>query len=220
MSLLEKLMRTVKGVANDAVDATSDPARDARQIVRDLDEQIGKAAQAMLDVRAEHEVLKSKRDHQTEEVTKWVNAAKKAVTAGDDSLARECLAKKQTADTQLQSYQSELDKFEPTVKEINEHISQLHTQRESLESRTDIIAARSEIAHAQEKVAVVIGGIGKSSAMDDFNALEDKVLKQEARAHAATDVMNERTGASLDARVAALGNTSIDDELAALKAGK
>jgi len=217
MSIFEKIARAVKGTVNDALDKTADAGRDARQIVRDLEDQIGHVQQAMLDVRAENEVLKQKNTKQQAEVDKWANAAAKAVKAGDDNLARECLTKKSEANTLLQTYTDQLAKFQPTVDQLNKHLADLVAKKE-LANRTDLIAARSEMADAQTKAATVISGIGGSSAIADFDKLEDQVAKKEARANAATEMADEQTGKSLDDRVAALGNTSIDDELAALKA--
>lgn len=218
MSIFEKISNTLKGVVNDAIDKSADAGRDARQIVRDLEDQIGKVEQAMLDVRAESEVLKQKRDAQQAEVDKWAGASAKAVKAGDDDLARECLIKKASATALLQTYTDQLAKFEPTVKQLNQHLLDLRAKKNDLADRTDLIAARSEMADAQTKAATAMSGIGGSSLVSDFDKLEGQVAKKEARASAAIGMSDEITGKSLDTRVAALGNTSIDDELAALKA--
>ena len=217
MSLFEKIARTFKGVVNDAVDNTADAGRDARQIVRDLEDQIGKVEQAMLDVRAENEVLKQKRDKQQAEVNKWLTAATKAA-ATDDNLALECLTKKAAATALLQTYTDQLAKFEPTVNQLNQHLLDLRAKKNDLADRTDLIAARSEMADAQTKAATAMSGIGGGSLVTDFNTLEEQVAKKEARAAAAVGMSDEITGKSLEDRVAALGNTSIQDELAALKA--
>jgi phage shock protein A len=220
MSIFEKLSHTFRGVVNDALDKSADAGRDARQIVRDLEEQIGKVEQAMLDVRAENEVLKQKRDKQQTEVDKWVTASTKAVNAGDDGLARECLTKKAAAVTLLQSYKDQLAKFEPTVQQLNQHLLDLRAKKNELADRTDLIAARSEMADAQTKAATAMSGIGGGSLISDFDKLEEQVAKKEARATAATNMSDEISGKSLDDRVAALGNTSINDELAAMKAAR
>ena len=218
MSIFDKIANTFKGAVNDAIDSTADAGRDARQIVRDLEDEIGKVEQAMLDVRAENEVLKQKGAKQSAEVTKWADAAGKAVKASDDGLARECLTKKAAAVTLLNTYTEQLAKFEPTVKQLNTHLVDLRTKKEELANRTDLIAARSGMADAQTKAATVISGIGGNSRINDFDKLEEQVAKKEARANAATGMADEVSGKSLEDRVAALGGTNIDDELAALKA--
>ena len=56
MSLLDSISRTVKGLLNDAADTVQDPSRDARQIVRELDDSIANAISesAMPACRAEN----------------------------------------------------------------------------------------------------------------------------------------------------------------------
>ncbi|WP_199031394.1 PspA/IM30 family protein [Ralstonia sp. ASV6] len=85
--------------------------------------------------------------------------------------------------------------------------------------RTELIEARSQVAKAQETAAAVITNIGSTRNLaNDFGKLEDGVLKQEARAAAATRIADQDSGKSLQDRVDALGKaTSIDDRLAALK---
>jgi len=218
MAFFKKLMNMVKGVANDTLDAASDPGRDARQVVRDLEDQLDKANQAMLDVRAQNEVLKAKRAVAAADVDKWADAARKAMVAGDEGLARECLEKKVSAKGTMDAYQAQLDNFDPTVKHLQEQIASLQAKKEDLANRTDLIVARSEVADAEVKAATTLAGIGASSSAADFSKIEDSVLRREARAKAASGMADEKTGKSLEDRVAKLSKTGIDDELAALKA--
>ena len=215
---LDTITRTLSGLVNDAADATKDPSRDARQIIREMETQITDVENAMLNVKAEHEMLKQKKTTHEAEVTKWTNAATKAVSAGQDDLARECLGKKATAKKSLDAVSTSLVSFDATVKEMTDKLADLRAKKDDMESRKDMIAARSIMAEAQETAATVISGIGGNSAAADFDQLEDDVAKKEARAKAAMGMANDANGNDLENRVAALGNTSIDDELAAMKA--
>ena len=50
MSLFDSITRTVKGLLNDAADTMQDPSRDARQIVRELDDSIAKAENSLIEM--------------------------------------------------------------------------------------------------------------------------------------------------------------------------
>lgn len=218
MSLFDRILHTVKGTANDALDAHQNLGVEARQSVRDLEENLRKADEALVEVRAESELLKGKREKAQAEVTKWLTAATNAA-GKDDGLARECLVKKQAAAAQLATIDAEIAKFAPTVTGIENHIAQMRAQKDGLSNQADLISVRSEVADVELKAAAILGGIGGTSV--SLAGAEDALARKEAKAHAATAVLGERTGDSLEARVAALNaGPSLEDELAALKAGK
>jgi len=218
MSFFDRILHTVKGTANDVLDAHQNLGVEARQSVRDLDEQLSKAELALVDVRAESELLKGKREKAEAEVNKWLKAATNAA-GKDDGLARECLAKKQAAAAQLATIDAEIAKFAPTVQGIEKHIAEKRAQKDNLSNQADLIGVRSEVADVELKAAAILGGVGGTTV--SLAGAEDALARKEAKAHAATSILNERSGDSLEARVAALdAGPSIEDELAALKAGK
>jgi phage shock protein A len=95
----------------------------------------------------------------------------------------------------------------------------MRAQKESLANQADLIGVRSDVADVEMKASAILGGVGGTTV--SLQGAEDALAKKEARAHAATAIVSEHTGASLEARVAALNaGPSIEDELAALKAGK
>lgn len=218
MSFFDKLIHSVKGAANDALDAHQNLGADARQNVRDLTEQLTKAEGALVDVRAENELLKGRQEAAAADVAKWLKAATGAA-GKDDGLARECLAKKSAATNVLATIDAQIVKFQPTVANLEQHIAQLRTQKENLSNQADLISVRSDVADVELKAATIMGGIGNKGV--DFKSTEDALAKKEAKAHAASSIVAERSGDSLELRIAALdAGPSIEDELAALKAGK
>jgi len=217
MSFLDKLIHSVKGVANDTLDKHQDLGANARQDIRDLDAQLLEADAALVDVRAEAEVLKGKREKAEAEVNKWLQAATNAA-GKDDALARECLNKKATAKAALDAVDQTIAKFQPTVTALESRIAQLRSQRDRLGNQADLIGVRDEVADVELKAAKILGGTGSVTSLQ---AQEDALALKEAKAHAATSIVQDRSGESLEARVAALNaGPSIEDELAALKATK
>ena len=219
-SLFDKVSTQLKGFLHDTADNMEDAGRTARQLVRDLDNAIGQAEEQIVSVRAEFNLITSKRDAEKAEVDKYVAYAKKAVDKNDDELAKEALAEKSKHATQLAAYQAQLDAFKPNMDHLEEQINKLRAKKEEMERKTDLIEARSATAEATDKAASILGGIGtQASAAEKFDRLEGKVAKQEAEANARAQMAAARNGDALKDKFAALdAPSSVDDELAALKA--
>lgn len=216
--IFDRLSRTLRGLANDALDAASDPGRDARQIARDLDAQIQDAESALLDVRAEYTLMVSSKEKNEAEVARWLKLAGQAIDGNDEALAKECLQRKQDFSEQVTEQTQQLARYEPAMHELEDKIQGLKNKHKQMVQQIDMLAARSHLASAQEKAATTMGGIGRSSLTADFDKLEQQVSKQEARAQAAADRVTHDQGGDLEARVRALQtNSSLDDELAQLK---
>lgn len=80
MSLFDSITRTVKGLLNDAADTMQDPSRDARQIVRELDDSIAKAENSLIEIEAQVATQQSKRDAAAEKAKKYEDGAKRRPT--------------------------------------------------------------------------------------------------------------------------------------------
>ena len=220
-SLFEKLSTQLKGFMHDTADSMEDPGRTARQLVRDLDNAIGQAEEQIVSVRAEFNLIGSKRDAEKAEVDKYIAYAQKAIAKGDDSLAKEALSEKTKHASQLASYQTQIDAFKPNLDHLDDQLNKLRAKKDEMERKTDLIEARSATAAATDKAASILGGIGnQASAADRFDRLEDKVAKQEASASARAQMASARNGDDLKDKFAALDSptSDIDLELAALKA--
>lgn len=220
-SIFEKLSTQLKGFLHDTADSLEDPGRTARQLVRDLDTAIGQAEEQIVSVRAEYNLITSKRDSTKSDVDKFAGYAVKAVTKGDDALAKEALAEKAKHVAKLAAIDAQLAQFKPNLDNLDEQIGKLRAKKEQMESQTDMIEARAATAEATDKAAAILGGIGTvASAADKFDRLEAKVAKQEAEASARAQMAATKNGDALRDKFAALDapGSDVDAELAALKA--
>lgn len=225
-SLFSKLSTQLKGALHDAADSMEDAGRTARQIIRDLDDQIGKAEEGLIEVEAEYRQTITKRDNAKDLVAKYAGYAAKAVQRNDDAMAKDALTDKRKAQDTLDTLEAQVTSFKPTVENLRAQIQALRDKRDDMSRKTGLIEARSAVAEAQTHASEVLGGIGNAhSAAESFDRLEAKVSKQEAEAAARQDMARDKAGRDPSEKYAALDKadlSSIDDELAALKrdAGK
>lgn len=219
MSFFESITRTIKGALNDSADALADPARDARQIVRDLDESIGRAESALTDIKAQLTVLESKHDHELSEAKRYEAGAASAVKAGDDGLARDALQAQLDHENKAKAFEVQIGQLKPTVQELEGQVQDMRNRRNDLKSRTEVIEVQTQVAAAKDTAATALGGIGGKNLVEDFNKLEEKAQLTTARADARLATVDNHTGKTLDDRLNKIGTgDSADDRLAALKA--
>lgn len=118
MSLFDSISRTLKGLLNDAADSVQDPSRDARQIVRELDDSIGRAENSLIEIQAQVATQRSKRDAADDKAKKYEDGAKRALQAGDEALAREALAAQANVEAERNALAAELATLEPSVEKL------------------------------------------------------------------------------------------------------
>jgi len=218
MSLFNSISRTLKGLLNDAADSVQDPSRDARQVVRELDNSIGRAENSLVEIEAQVSTLQSKRDLADQKARKYEDGAKRALQAGDESLAREALGAQTNAESERDALAQQLTTLEPSVAALKDQIAQMRQRRNDLNSRSNILQAKQEIAKAKDTAATALGGIGGQNLSEDFAKLEDKVNLANARSDARLNSADVKSGKALDDKLAELTHgPSVDDRLAALK---
>lgn len=222
MSLINKLVTQVKGLLNDAQEASEDVGSVARQSVRDLEVDIAEVEQAQVGIIAEQNVLLAKIDKANGEVEKFVGYAEKAIAKGDDALALSAIQDKNKAVAERDALQAQADRFAPSVVAINDKLAKLRERRDQMARDTSLIEARSSVAAAQDRAATILGGVGNAeSATKTFDRLNDKVQDAEARAAAKVQIAAQKDGSATENKYASLNAaspTAAQDELAAMKA--
>lgn len=167
MSLFDSISRTLKGLLNDAADSVQDPSRDARQIVRELDDSIGRAENSLIEIQAQVATQRSKRDAADDKAKKYEDGAKRALQAGDEALAREALAAQANVEAERNALAAELATLEPSVEKLKGQIADMRQRRNDLNARSNILQAKQEIAQAKDVAASALGGIGGKNLSED-----------------------------------------------------
>lgn len=221
MGILARFADIMKANINDLLDKCEDPAKMIDQTLRNLNENLADVKKETASIMALEKSAKRALDDAQDEVTKWTDYAKKALTAGNEGDAKQFLAKKveieskipgltetyNTAKTNADNMRAMHDKL---VKDINE-----------LNYRKDMIKGKLAVAETQSKINEMTGS-AVSAANSSISAFE----RYEAKAEAALDKANAM--AELNKGEADkledltdkydTGSATVDSELAALKA--
>ena len=157
--------------------------------------------------------------------------ARQALAAGNEELARTALERKNVAQTELQSLDSQIAQLEQQQEQMTASEQKLRTKIEQFRSKKEVIKAQYSAAEAQVRISEAATGVGEEMA-DVGLAMQralDKTENMKARADAVQELEAAGTFEDLtqigpgeddiDRQLKQLSSTSeVDAELAKMKA--
>jgi phage shock protein A len=144
--------------------------------------------------------------------------AKLAVQRENDELAKAALAKKTEYEGLASEYKTQWDAQKASVDKLKTSLRELERKIDEARRQKDLLIARNKRAKAQKQIHQTMSGMNTNAgAFDTFERMKRKVDDEEAKAEAAEEMATSGE-ASLDKEFADLEKSSVDDELASLKA--
>lgn len=142
------------------------------------------------------------------DLKKYNVAAEQAANAGNDELAKRCIARVLTLEKQDKSADEALTRQTELTSKLREVIKALNAKIEEAEMKMDELIARSKAAKAQEKVVQTMGNINVKDLGTTFDELEHRVIKKEQKVAALAELGSQAD--SLDDEIA---KTNDQDEI-------
>jgi len=217
MGILDRLSTLIKSNLNAAVDKMTDPGKQIDQLVIEMEEQQRKARGEVQATLAIEKRQKQKAEALAKSVDEWQARAERAVTAGDDGLAREAL--KRRAEVQL-----ELDETLRALAEQRDYADQLTAALKALDVRVKEVKMRKETLKAQARAQKSReSGTGPTEAFNRFEKLASDVDAREAEVALDDELAQashtDSKSLEMERRFDELSkDKDVDDRLAALKA--
>ena len=221
MGILDRFTTIVKANINALLDQAEDPAKMIDQYLNDMLESLAEVKRETAGVMAEETRTKAKVDTNAAEVAKYAELAKKALQAGNEADARVFIGKKQ----QLEASGKGLAEAYAVAHENAEKMRQMHDKLvsdiEELKRRREAIKAKVAVAKTQGKINEFSSASDKASdAMSAFQRMEEKADRMLAQENAMAELNSSAAdpAAALEEKYGAASDSSVDDELAKLKA--
>ncbi|HYU21487.1 MAG TPA: PspA/IM30 family protein [Chloroflexota bacterium] len=217
MGLLDRVSTLVRANLNDLIDRAEDPEKVIKQLIIDMNNQLIQVKTQVAAAIADEKRLYQRQQEAQQQADEWQSKAELAVEKGDDDLAKQALARRNSYTQTAQGLQEQWQAQSAQVQTLKDALRQLETKVSEAEAKKDLLIARSRRARAEETVQKTLSGVRGVGAMSDFERLEEKVEQQEARAAAYTDLSTD----TLDQKFATLEQESeVDRQLRELKAKK
>lgn len=215
MGILDRISRLVSSNVNAAIDKMSDPGKEIDQLVIDMEQQLRRARQEVQAALAQEKRHRQRAEALAKSSREWEERAERAVRAGDDSLAREALARKQQIDAEgrdatqaLADAQAYADKLTAALKQLEQRIHEVKARKETLKAKARASKGRSPLG---------------TGAFDEFERLNSRVDAVDAEAELDEELLamrhEDQKSREVEKKLEDLSkNKDLDDRLAALKA--
>ncbi|SHH39944.1 PspA/IM30 family protein [Sporanaerobacter acetigenes] len=220
MGILSRFKDIMSSNINAMLDKAENPEKMIDQYLRDLNSDLGKVKAETASIMAEEKRAKRQLDECREEIAKMEKYAVKALEAGNEDDARKFLEKK----AEFTKKESELTKAYELAASNSTRMRQMHDKLVSdideLESRRAMLKGKMAVARTQDRINKIGSSIDDSSkSISAFDRMEERVNKALDEAEAMAE-LNDGKKDDIEELAAKYDDvdTSIDDELEALKA--
>jgi phage shock protein A len=229
MGLFSRAHDIMQAKANKALDAAEKPDEMLELSYEKMLEQITQVRRALVEIAASRKRIELQAEQLQHSADHLQDQARTALAAGREDLAREALSRKAAAQAQVeqmapqhQQLVEEEGKLTETLKTLQARVNQFRTQKETLKAQYSAAKAMTTV---NEGVAGISKSIGDSGAA--LTRAQDKIANMQARSGALDELLEsgvlEDVGSGHDDiqhELDQLGaSSSVDQELAALKAG-
>ncbi|MGL4337220.1 MAG: PspA/IM30 family protein [Turicibacter sp.] len=222
MSILKRFTDIMSANVNAVLDKCEDPAKMVDQILRNLNDDLGKVKAETAAIMAEESRSKRELDACVIDVNKMLDYAKRAIAAGQDDDARVFLNKKATLTEKQTVLEEKSAKASQNAKQMREMHDKLVSQIQELNARRESIKAKVATANMQAKLNKIGSSVDNSGAsISAFSRMEEKANRMLDEANAMADlnaVPVDETEALMN-KYATSSSSSVEDELASLKRG-
>ena len=221
MSIFNRFTNIMSANINALLDKCEDPEKMIDEYLRDAMEDFAEVKKETAQVMAVEARAKRALDKHLQEVAKYENMARKAITAGNDDDARVLLSKKQSLDAETANLQATYDVAKANADKLRQMHNKLANDIETLRTRRNNVKATMAVAKTQKTINSMSSGSDKiSGSMGAFERMEEKAMNMLDSANAMASLNEEPVDPvdELEAKYGTGSTSDVDSELARLKA--
>ncbi|HEY0649688.1 PspA/IM30 family protein [Phenylobacterium sp.] len=228
MSMFSKLITLFRGTAHEAGAAVVDAnaLRILDQEIRDADNALARARDDLATLVAKRRMTEKELQNLRDQSVRYEGSARAALSKGDEALATEVATRIAELEGEIALKTPQLGDMRSAEERMHQTIAQTQQKVENLRREIDVVKVNDSVQRAQAAVASRGGSATAAlgSAADSLKRIKERQAVQDEKFRAAGELEDRRTGADLDAKLAAAGilpgHTSASDVLARLKAPK
>ena len=215
-NLFKRISDVIAANLNDLVDRVEDPERMIKQLIREMEENIASAREGVIDAVASEKQLAKELDHQRRQAEDWQQRARRAMEAGNETLAREALLRRKEHDGIVANLEASWQSARRSSERLKTQLRALEAKLEEARLKKGSLVARQRAAQAREQMDQVNDRFQTGLNLNQsFGRMADKVGEMEARMEAREELYGDysqvereflklETDSELEAELAAL----------------
>lgn len=218
-NILSRFGDIISSNINALLDKAEDPAKMIDQYLRKASEDLADVKENTASVMAEEKRCKRMLDECADEVAKYADLAKKALTAGNDDDARAFITKKQKLESEFAVLKknhelayANAEKMRQMHDKLVNDINDLKQRRSNIKATIAVAETQKQVNKAQEAYS------GASGSIAGFERMEEKAQRMLDESMAVAE-LNQKPVDTAEELAKKYENSteSVDDELARLK---
>ncbi|WP_027410792.1 PspA/IM30 family protein [Anoxybacteroides tepidamans] len=217
MGLFKRLKHVVLADLHSLIDKCEDPIDMTKQYLRELEEQMKKAQQALAQQFVVEHRYKLLIEQTEEKIEKRSRQAKLAVEKNEEAIAKMALQEKLAYEKKLELYKQQYTTLSEKTTYLKEQLKKLKETYDELKVKQLDLIARAHAAQAIKAIHTSLTHLGPEEALKGFARMEERIFALEAEAEASRYVYEESKKAlSLSPQF----QEEVERQLAELKAVK
>eukprot|EP00544_Gedaniella_sp_CCMP2646_P003476 CAMPEP_0202490406 /NCGR_PEP_ID=MMETSP1361-20130828/7816_1 /ASSEMBLY_ACC=CAM_ASM_000849 /TAXON_ID=210615 /ORGANISM="Staurosira complex sp., Strain CCMP2646" /LENGTH=320 /DNA_ID=CAMNT_0049120285 /DNA_START=119 /DNA_END=1081 /DNA_ORIENTATION=- len=189
MNLVNRFLKVAQSNVLKVIQSLESPEKIMNQAMIDMQDDIVKVRQSYAELTASTKRLSKQKDSAEAQAKDWYRRAQLALQAGNDSLAKEALARRQQQLENMANLQTQIDTQNIAADKLFEGIRTLEGKILEAKTRKNEFIARAKAAESQTKVNDMLSGLTGNTSMDAFKRMEEKVEALEAAAEASNEML-------------------------------
>jgi len=217
-NIFKRINDVIAANINDLIDRVEDPERMIKQIIREMEDNISRARDSVVEAIANEKQLQKELENNQKLSAEWLGKAETALQNNNEELARAALARKKEHDTICKALEPSWQSAKNTSENLKAQLKAIEAKLEEARRKRSSLAARQHAAEARQQMDRTLSHFEAGiKAQTQFERMEDRVASMEARTEAMLDLRDDRSQLEkefLDMEI----NAEIDQELLNLKA--
>jgi phage shock protein A len=191
-SIFKRISDVITANINDLIDRVEDPERMIKQIIREMEENISKAKEGVIDAIASEKQLQKELEHHRQQSAEWLNKAEQALQAEKEDLARAALIRKREHDSIIKAIEPSWAAARNTSEQLKTQLRALEAKLEEARRKRSTLIGRQRAAQARQHMDKTMNGFQASlEAQASFARMEDKVAEIESRTEAMAELNSD-----------------------------
>lgn len=219
MGIISRFKDIMSANINALLDKAEDPAKMIDEYMRKITEELAEVKKETAGIMAEEKRAKRLLEQNDEQITKYDNLARKALTAGNEDDARVFLKKKQSYVDNGIDLQKSYDIAHDNATKMRQMHDKLTNDVQTLQQRRQVIKAKVAVAKTQDRINKVTSSMDATSgSMKAFERMEEKADRMLDQVNSMAE-LNEKPVDIADELEAKYSNSdvAVDEELEKLK---